>query len=122
MSFSPTITLNSETHPGITVTLHRIGLGRRADIDIQTLEFRQRLRELEMEYPPQSPKEEELAEQLAIAQKQLARASEEGMEATRTVVKNIARDLTAAATLETRKKRQVLDEEYMTIQGKIRLA
>jgi hypothetical protein len=67
VSFSPTITRASAAVPGATIVVRRMGFGRRTDLDFKTLTYRQRLRALEAESPPQSPQEKQLSEQLGIA-------------------------------------------------------
>jgi hypothetical protein len=122
MSFSPTITHDSHILPGVRFTVHRIGLARRAEIDRKTLSLRQQLRELEMDYPPQTPKEEELAEQVEIAKRKAAAVSEEEMQRVlRADLIPLAKQLAAAAPLEAQKKRISLNEEYATIQSLIRV-
>jgi hypothetical protein len=67
MSFSPTLTRYSAAIKGAKFIVHRMGFGRRTDLDFKTLEFRQRLRELEADHPPKSEEEKLASEHLAIA-------------------------------------------------------
>src|SRR5689334_10690550 len=69
MAFSDTITHHPEAYPGVTVTLKRMGFSRRTDLAFDTLQIRQRVIELEAEYPAYTDKEKELREQLSIAEK-----------------------------------------------------
>lgn len=121
MSFSPTITRDSAALPGVQFTVNRIGIARRAAIDQATLVSRQRLRELELDYPQRSKKEEALAEQLEIAQRKLAAVPEEQQAAVlKDDVMPLAEELASLASPEVQKQRRVLDEEYATVQGHIR--
>jgi hypothetical protein len=129
MSFSPTITHDSAAVPGLKFTVRRIGFGRRADIDSQTVKLRQRLRELELDYPPQSAREKELARQLEIATKkaEAVSAAIEAGEATAADfdrvlhedVEPLAEQVADAAAPADRKRRKVLDEEYSAVQAQI---
>ena len=51
--FSPTLIHESKILPGVRFTVHRMGFGRRTDLDFLTLPQRQSLRELEADYPEQ---------------------------------------------------------------------
>lgn len=121
MKFSPTITQESAVMPGVSFKVHRIGISRRADIDRKTLALRQRLRELELDYPAQSKEEELLAEQLDIAKRKAILVPEGERES---VIKNdmfpIVRKISEATPIDIQKRRRVLDEEYATIHGDIR--
>jgi hypothetical protein len=129
MSFSPTITHDSAAVPGLKFTVRRIGFGRRADIDSQTVKLRQRLRELELDYPPQLAREKELARQLEVATKkaEAVSAAIETGEATSADfdrvlhddVEPLAQQVADAAAPEDRKRRKVLDEEYSAVQAQI---
>jgi len=120
MSFSPTVTHPSSAVPGVTFTVHRIGFGRRTDLDLETLKLRQRLRELEADHPPRSDREKELAEQLAIAQKKaLAVPAEEYAAVMAADVDPLAKELAEAVPAETKKRRAVLNEEYMMVENQI---
>jgi hypothetical protein len=121
MSYDPTLTLDSESLPGVKFTVQRIGFGRRTELDLATLKFRQRLRELEMDSPQPSPKELDLQEQLELAKKKALEVPEADMaEVIRKDVLPIAEDLANAAPLEVRKQRKVIDEEYLTVHSQIR--
>lgn len=132
MSFSPTITHDSATVPGLKFTVRRIGFGRRADIDSQTTKLRQRLRELELDYPPQSPREKELARQLEVATQKAEAVSAAIAAGDATVadfertlredVEPLAQQVADAAAPADRKKRKVLDEEYSAVQAQIHCA
>ena len=111
MSFSPTVAHPSSAVPGVTFTVHRIGFGRRTDIDRETLQLRQRLRELEADHPPRSDREKELAEQLAIANKKaLAVPAEDFAKVMQADVDPLAKELEAVVPAETKKRRAVLNE------------
>lgn len=121
MSFSPTITHDSKTAPGTRFTVHRMGFGRRTDFDFQTLTHRQRLRELETDYPPPSDKEKEITEALEIAKrKALAVPADQFESVIENDVKPLGVELAAAVPAETRKRRAVIDEEYQMIDARIR--
>lgn len=121
MSFSPTITHDSKSVPGARFTVHRMGFGRRTSLDLATLAFRQRLRELEMENPPDNAKEKELNEQIQIARRKAMLVPEE--EVDRVVREELApliQELAAAGDVDTRKRRAVLGEEYGAVESQIR--
>lgn len=123
MSLSPTITHASEKVPGVKFTVHRIGFGRRTDIDHTTLAYRQRLRELEADWPPRSDKEKELAEQLEIAQRKAGMVpANETLAVIEADVLPLERELAAAAKREVKKSRAVIDEEYMTVNARVQAA
>jgi len=119
--FSPTITHDSRTVTGVRFTVHRIGFGRGTEIDFSVLKERQRLRELEADYPPLSGKEKELSEALEIAKRKALAVDPDQFEAIlSTDVKPLADELTASVPTETRKARGVLDEEYQIVDARIR--
>jgi hypothetical protein len=121
MSFSPTITHDSKTVPGVRFTVRRMGFGRRVDLDFKTLELRQRLRELEIENPPLTDREKELAEQLSIARKKAMAVPPEEFEAVLAGdVRPLVELLAAASDVSTRKRRAALAEEYSVVELKIR--
>jgi len=123
MSFSPTVAHPSSAVPGVTFTVHRIGFGRRTDIDFETLKLRQRLRELEADHPPRSDREKELAEQLAIANKKaLAVPAEDFAKVMQADVDPLAKELEAVVPAETKKRRAVLNEEYVMVENQIQAA
>ncbi len=121
MSFSPTLTQESQTVPGVKFTVHRMGFGRRTDLDFKTLKLRQRLRELEAEQPPDTPREKELREQIGIARHKASAVPEAEMEA---VIANdllpLLRELNDAADTETRKRRSTIHEEYSIVESRAR--
>lgn len=126
MSFSKTITHDSKAVPGARFTIHRMGFGRRVDLDMKTLALRQRLRELEVESPPPSDLEAELHRQIAVARKKAAAVPEDEVDAV------IERDLfplldelrkaQEAAGIDVKKKRLVSQEEYSQVETQIRVA
>lgn len=119
--FSPTITLDSKTQPGVRCILHRIGFGRGTEIDFASLADRQRLRELEADYPPLSDQEKALNEALEIAKRKSLAVPEEDFERVlQEDVKPLADELYAAITTDVRKRRAVLDEEYRIVDARIR--
>jgi hypothetical protein len=121
MSFSPTIVHDSKAVPGVRFTVHRMGFGRRTDLDFQTLNLRQRLRELEIDNPPDTPREKELQEQIAIARKKALLVPPEEIDAVISAdIVPLMADLAAAADPETKKRRAVLNEEYITVESRIR--
>ena len=123
MPFSPTLTHESKTVPGVTFTVHRMGLGRRVDLDQKTLDLRQRLRELEADNPPPNDREKIIGEQLEIAKKKaLSVPPEEFDGVLENDIKPLADEMVAAGDPEVRKKRATLNEEYSLIDAKIRLA
>jgi hypothetical protein len=129
MSFSREITHDSKTVPGLKFTVRRIGFGARTEIDRQTLALRQRLRELEVDYPPQSPREKELSRQLSVASEKAEAISEAVAAGTATEadfesalkddVEPLAAQLADASSVADRRRRKVLDEEYGLIQQQI---
>jgi hypothetical protein len=123
MSFSPTVTYESVSISGVSFTVHRIGIAKRAELDRKTLSLRQQLRELELDYPPQSQEEEQIFEQLDIAKRKAAMVSEAEREV---VIKDdvlpLAKRLIEIPSIEVQKKRRALDEEYATIKTEIRCA
>lgn len=144
MAFSSTITHPSKTVPGVRFTVHRMGFGRRTDLDFQTLSLRQRLRELEIDNPPDTPREKEINEQISIARRKALALAKEGIaellaqkpdavkvevdRAEQAIIDAIVAadiaplmdDLQAATPAETKKRRAVLNEEYVTIESRIR--
>jgi hypothetical protein len=122
MTFSETLTLESKTHPGVTVTLRRLGLGRRIDLDTRTLPYRQRRRKLELDFPAATTKEEDLERQIEIAQQKLAAVP--ANEAAGVIEKDLLplqAELAACSTPETKDKRSALNLEYALIEGMIRV-
>ena len=94
MPFSPTITHDSKTVPGVQFTVHRMGYGRRTELNQKTLGLRQRLRELEADNPPPNDKETILTEQLEIARKKaLAVPAEEFDEVLQNEIKPLTDEL-----------------------------
>lgn len=121
MSFSPTIKHESSAVPGTTFVVHRIGFGRGTEIDFQALTHRQRLRELEADYPPPSDKEREITEALEIAKRKALAVDKEQFEAVvEADVKPLATELAAAIPADVRKRRAVLNEEYQVVDARIR--
>src|SRR5207248_791034 len=97
MTFSSTVTHASNSTPGVSYEVRRIGFGKRTEIDFATLSLRQRLRELEAEYPPMSEREKPLAEQVEIARrKSLAVPPEEFEAVLQNEVMPLAQELAAA--------------------------
>lgn len=121
MPFSPTVTHESLAVPGAKFAVHRLGFSRRAELDAKTLAQRQRMREIEIDHPPQNAREVELSRQLAIAEAKAMAVPADQLES---VIENevtpIARELAAASDPETRKRRAVLSEEYGTIEAVVR--
>ncbi len=121
MSFSPTITHASAAIPGVAFVVHRIGFGRRTDIDLLCLKDRQRMRELEAEFPAATPRETELNEQLEIAQAKAVALPPDGFAAvTEAEVKPLEAELAAAIPPEVTKARAVLNVEYALVDRRIR--
>ena len=122
MPFSPTITHDSKTVPGVQFTVHRMGYGRRTELNQKTLGLRQRLRELEADNPPPNDKEKILNEQLEIARKKaLAVPAEEFDEVLQNEIKPLTDELVLAGDPAIRKKRAVLNEEYAMVDAKVRM-
>jgi len=121
MPFASTITHNSETLPGVSFTLRRLGLGKRTDIAFATLKFQQRMRELEADYPPYSDKEKELSEQLSIARRQVEEVSADQKGAALLVAAEITAELEAACPPGVKGPRDVIDEEYRIVDARIRV-
>ena len=123
MPFSPTLTHESKAVPGLTFTVHRLGLGRRTDIDFQTLAFRQRMRELEADYPPASDQEQEIQKQIEIAKKKALAVPDDQFDAVmKKDVEPLGKELDAAIPPEVKKRRAVIDEEYGQVDLRIRAA
>jgi len=119
--FSPTITNASTAIPGVTFSVHRIGMGRRTDIDLLCLKDRQRMRELEADFPAASPRETELNEQLEIAQaKALALDAVAFTAVTEGEVKPLEKELAASIPPDVSKTRSVLNVEYALVDRRIR--
>lgn len=122
MPFSPTITHESKTFPGVQFTVHRMGYGRRTELQQKTLELRQRLRELEADNPPPNDREKILNEQLEIARKKaLAVPPEEFDGVLQNDIKPLTDELVLAGDPAIRKKRAVLNEEYAMVDAKVRM-
>jgi hypothetical protein len=122
MAFSPTITHDSKSLPCVRFTVHRIGYGRRVGLDMKTLSLRQRLRELEADSPPETPKEKELSEQIAIARKKaLALPSEQWDAVIKQDLDPLLAEYRTSADSETRKLRSSLTEEYQSIVNQIQM-
>lgn len=120
MPFAPTVTHHSKI-AGVRFTVHRMGFGRRTDLDFQTLKLRQRLRELEAEHPPQSDREKELSHQLALAVRKANKVPAEEYDAVMEKdVTPISEELAACVPPEVKKRRLVLDEEYIQVENRIK--
>jgi hypothetical protein len=122
MSFASEITHNSKSLPGVRFTVRRMGWGRRSDLDMQTLKLRQRMREIEQEYPPQTKEEIELTRQLQAATKKATSVPEAEQEA---VLVNEVMPLEEELRrlplpTETRKARAAADTEYAAVDAQIR--
>ena len=123
MPFAPTLTHDSTAVPGVKFTVHRMGFGRRSDLDFATLAFRQRLRDLEADHPPRSDQEKELGEQLAIAnRKALAVPMDQYDAVLKADVEPLAAELAACVPADVKKKRAVLNEEYQQVEARIQAA
>ncbi len=123
MPFAPTLTHDSKVQPGVKFTVHRMGFGRRTDLDFATLAFRQRLRELESDHPPRSDQEKELGEQLAIAQRKAFAVPADQYDAVlKADVEPLAAELAACVPADVKKRRTVLNEEYTQVEARIQAA
>ena len=122
MPFSPTVTHDSNSLPGVQFTLHRMGYGRRVDLDQKTLSLRQRLREIEADLPLPNDQERLLSEQLEIAKKKAAAVpAEELLDVLHKDVLPLAGELAAAGDPATRRKRASMNEEYSTVEAQVRI-
>lgn len=123
MTFSSTVTHDSISVPGVKFTVHRMGFGRRTDLDFATLTHRQRLRELEADHPPRSDKEKDLTEQLAIAWKKAqAVPAAEHDAVVQADVEPLKAELEGCVPQDVKKKRAVLNEEYLHVESRIQAA
>jgi hypothetical protein len=121
--FARTVIHDSTTTPGVSFEVRRMGLGTRTDLDFETLAHRQRLRELESDYPVPCGKEAELSAQLEIAKrKSLAVPADQFEAVLEADVKPLALELQAAIPIDVRKKRAVIDEEYAQVDARLRAA
>ena len=122
MSFSKTIQHESKVtdergnllFPDVKFTVRRMGLAPRTELDEKTLKWRQRKREIEAEFPEQSPKEQELRKQLAVAFKKLAALKDDPDAQQKCFdddVVPLQRDINAQLTVAVKSKRAVLEEE-----------
>lgn len=119
--FSPTNTVKSIKIPDVVFTVHRIGFGRRSDLDMKTIQHRQRLRELELDYPPQGEQEKQLNEALQIAYRKASLVSAEQYNAViEKDVEPLQKELIAAIPLDVRKRRAALDIEYQAVDQLVR--
>jgi hypothetical protein len=122
MSFSPTITTLSKSTPGASFTTHKMGLAKRSALDFDTLDLRQRLRELEMDYPPQSPDEKKIGEYLEVARKKVLAVPADQFDAVYAEdVAPLLKQLDSTATPEVKKTRARLDMEFGAIDARIRV-
>ncbi len=120
MPFSPTITHDSNVLPGVRITLNRLGFGRRVELDMQTLKLRQRLRDIQDQYPALNEAEKELARQASIArQKLLAVPEDEFQKVFNEELTPILSELKAAASPEDAARRADLDMEFTAVDNLI---
>jgi hypothetical protein len=137
MPFAPTITHDSTSQKGVKFTVHRIGLGRRTDIEFQVLKHSQRMRELEADSPQATDQERDLREKLAIAYRKASAMLDaakglppeqagEAIKAHEAVVAEevdpLTKELTASIPLDVRKARAVIDEEYNAVDSRVKAA
>ena len=123
MGFSATLTHDSKAFSGVRFTVRRMGYARRVSLDFDTLALRQRQREIEMENPPSTPHERELNDQILIARKKALAVPESEMDQViREDLTPLLEALASAADVETKKRRAVLQEEYATVESKVREA
>lgn len=120
MPFAATITHDSKVLPGVSFTLKRLGFGRRVDLDMQTLALRQRLRDLQDQYPPLNDLERELNRQASVARQKLKAVPDEEVQA---VFDNelapILKEFQEAATPADVKRRADLDMEFVAVDNLI---
>lgn len=116
MPFASQIPHDSKALPGVKFTVHRIGFGRRTEIDMATLAFRQRMRELEADYPQPSDQEKPLMEQLAIAErKALAVPADQLDPVMESDVVPLQKELAAVIPEAISRKRGLLNMEYAAV-------
>jgi hypothetical protein len=112
-----TLTKTSTVIPGVTFTVRRMGYGRRIDVEMETVKLRQRLREIEAERPPLTPEEEDLLNQLRLAQrKAMAVPADQADTVLTSEVEPIMKKLRSLTTPENRRSRAVLDEEWRCVE------
>lgn len=91
-------------------------MGRRTDIDLSTLGVRQRLRELEADYPPPSDVEKPLVEQLAIATRKALAVPADQLDAVwQADVVPLKAEFDAVIPADVARKRSLLDLEYAAV-------
>ena len=123
MTFSPTVTHESQEIPGVRFTVHRMGYGRRVDLDQKTLPIRQRMREISLEYPELTRREVELSEQLDVARKKAISVDPSEVPGViKDDIEPLAAELKAASSLDIRKQRAAIEEEHSTLQAQMRCA
>ena len=116
-SMEKTLTKDSALMPGVKFTVRRMGYGRRIDVEMETVKIRQRLREIEAERPPLTPEEEDLINQLRIAQRKVAAVTPDQVAAVIAFdVEPITRKLRELTRPEDRQKRASLDEEWRCVE------
>jgi len=112
-----TLTKESVIVPGVKFTVRRMGYGRRVDVEMETVKLRQRLREIEAERPPLTPEEEDLVNQLRLANRKAAAVPADQAGAVIIgEVEPIMRKLRELTTPMDRRKRAVLDEEWRCVE------
>jgi hypothetical protein len=121
MAFSSTITHKSKSIPGVAFTVRRMGYARRVELDMSTLAYRTRQREIQLAYPPFSERELELQRQSQEALKKAVSVPREEYDA---VVKNdlepLTAELAALSSPEVQKQRRAMDQEFAALEGFIR--
>lgn len=124
MSFAKTVTNDSKTLAGVRFTVHRMGFGRRTDLDLKTLKLRQRLRELEIENPAPTPLEKDLDQQIATARRKAMAVPEtevdQVIQADLLPLLDELRKAQEAIDPDVKKKRVTLNEEYELVERQIR--
>jgi hypothetical protein len=123
MAFSAEYEFASAAVPGSKITLRRMGFARRTEVDFKALKLRQRMREIEQEYPPQNDREKEISRQLQAAMKKLEYTPEADKLAVYSAdVAPLEEEFrNVPISVEIRKTRAAFDQEYALVDSQIRL-